>query len=76
MSNEDLKNHQENLYSDNSRAIKEALDYFSQHPDTALKHKERISELRQFGENRMGMGAAQVEVAAIILWNELTFKKS
>lgn len=76
MSNEDQKVHQDNLYSDNSRAIKEALDYFSQHPDKALEHKQRISELRQFSEDRVGIGAVQVEVAAIILWNQLTFKKA
>lgn len=75
MSNKDLKDYQEDLYSENSRAVKDALDYFSQHPDTALQHKERISALRQFSEEHMGMAAVQVEVAAIILWNELTFKK-
>lgn len=72
MSNQETFSKQ--LYSESSREIKEALDFYSKHLDQATAHKERISELRQFSEQHMGMGAVQVEVAAIILWNQLTFK--
>lgn len=71
MSDESWK---EKLHSDSSRDIKSALDYFTSHLDEAIEHKAQISALRQFSEDHLGMGAVQVEVAAIILYNQLTFK--
>ncbi len=71
MSDESWK---EKLHSESSRDIKSALDYFTNHLDEAIEHQQRISVLRQFSEDHAGMGAVQVEVAAIILYNQLTFK--
>ncbi|MBF2052994.1 MAG: hypothetical protein IGS03_05950 [Candidatus Sericytochromatia bacterium] len=66
-------NHHQQLYAEDARSIKAALDYFSHHLEEAAEHLQRISELRQFSETRSGMGAVQVEVAAIILYNQMTF---
>lgn len=66
---------QDQLFSDNPREIKAALDYLSKHTHEAGAFKERISELRRYTElvDKTGVGAAQVEVGAIILYNQMTF---
>lgn len=62
------------LHSDSARDLKEALDYYSTHTELAIAHVDRISKLRKYADEHSGMGAAQIEVAAIILYNQLTFK--
>ena len=62
------------LYSDSPRSLKEALDYFSAHTEQAVSYVDRIGQLRRYADQHGGMAAAQIEVAAIILYNQLTFR--
>ena len=64
------------LNSDSPRALKEALDYYSTHTELAVAHVDRIGKLRKYADEHSGMAAAQIEVAAIILYNQLTFRGS
>ena len=63
------------LYSEQAKEIKEALDILAKTPDQALEFRDRINELRVYSEGRVGIGSVQVEVAAIILWSHMNFKK-
>jgi len=69
----DSLNYHELIHAEDARSVKAALDYFTHHTEAATPHLARISELRSYSESRSGMGAVQVEVAAIILYNQLTF---
>lgn len=64
------------LFSDSPRAIKEALDYYSSHTEQAVAFVEQIGKLRRYADLHAGMAAAQIEVAAIILYNQLTYVSS
>ncbi|PIQ23069.1 hypothetical protein COW36_09855 [bacterium (Candidatus Blackallbacteria) CG17_big_fil_post_rev_8_21_14_2_50_48_46] len=59
------------LYSDQAREIKVALDYLEHHTELARAHLERLTLLKDYGAHHAGLGAVQVEVAAIVLWNHL-----
>ena len=62
------------LYADSPRGLKEALDYYTAHTEQAVSLVERIGQLRKYADQHQGMAAAQIEVAAIILYNQLTFR--
>lgn len=64
------------LYSDQARNIKEALDYLTQHRELAWAHRERIQSLKEYAAIHTGLTAIQVEVAAIVLWNHLHADRS
>lgn len=72
MSPEEIKSH---LFSESAKEIKMALDALEKTPDQAVEFRERINELRNYSEGKVGIGAVQVEVAAIILWSHMNFKK-
>lgn len=59
------------LYSDQAREIKQALDYLEHHSELARAHLERLKALKEYGASHAGLAAVQVEVAAIVLWNHL-----
>ena len=59
------------LYADQARELKVALDYLEHHAELARAHLERLSALKDYGAQHAGLGAVQVEVAAIVLWNHL-----
>lgn len=60
------------LYSEQAREIKAALDYLEHHTELARAHFERLTQLKDYGAHHAGLGAIQVEVAAIVLWNHLS----
>ena len=72
---QDIQTQENNLYSNNARLIKQALDFYLSHPDLAIPHIARVEQLKEFSSAQAGLGAVQVEVAAIVVWHNIRAKQ-
>lgn len=66
-----LEEHEKNLYSTKPELIKSALDFYTENTGKAAGHINRIKDLKQYAAFNEGRDAILVEVAAIILWNQI-----